>query len=315
MYVGSLRHCSRMALEWSLFRGTTAVQDGLITPAELTSPAWRRLRKDIYVDARVELDHGLACHAVAMSMPEDICFSGRSAAYLIGIGFAATFADPVTIVRPPDRRVGSRTGVEISVADLSTDDIWEVRGLPVTSPARTAWDIGARFPARQALPLVDALLARHFVVPAELHAYARANLRRRGCRRAQHVFDLADGGARTPEESLLRINAIEAGLPRPTTQYAIDVPGGATYHADLAWPRYRVALDYQGQPGHPGDPYRWDVETGRLVGRAGWQVVTVRHIPEDLPAALRDTRAALHGRGWRGEPPETEPPGAAVSER
>ncbi|WP_051366297.1 hypothetical protein [Hamadaea tsunoensis] len=289
-----------MALEWSLFRGTTAIEDGLITAAELTTPAWRRLRRDVYVDARVELDHGLACHAVALSLPEDICFSGRSAAYLIGIGFAAGFADAVTVVRPPGHRLAARPGVEVSVADLSTDDIWEIRGLPVTSPARTAWDVGARFPARQAVPLIDALLARHFVVPAELDAYARANLRRRGCRRAQHAFGLADAGARTPEESLLRIAVIEAGLPRPTTQYAIDVPGGAAYHADLGWPRYRVALDYQGHPGPPRDPYRWDNETSRLVGRAGWQVIAVRQLPEDLPAALRETRAALHGRGWRG---------------
>src|SRR5262245_54503481 len=92
-------------LRWAIFRGSSAVGDGHITETELQSKAWRELRHDVFVDSRVPLDHSVACHSVALSLPDDICFSGASAAYLMGVSHAADYEDAVQLTIPSDMSV------------------------------------------------------------------------------------------------------------------------------------------------------------------------------------------------------------------
>src|SRR3954462_13177670 len=100
-------------LAWNVFRGTQAIEDGLITAKALRSQAWLRLRYDVYADARLEQDHRLVlpapgpapplvCQAAALALPADAVIAGRSAAQLHGVAHAATFHDPVHVIVPPD---------------------------------------------------------------------------------------------------------------------------------------------------------------------------------------------------------------------
>jgi hypothetical protein len=274
-------------LNWSIFRGSNAVADGVLTPKQLKSRSWREVRPDIFVDARVPLDHSVACQAVALVMPDRICFSGASAAYLLGVWHAADYEDQVQLTIGLDDSVPKLPGVRVRKTDLTMGERDWIDGLPVTSALRTAWDVGAGQPVADSVPIIDGLLGLALVTPAELLAYAESHLSRRGGRSAARAFELADGRARTPEASRLRLAIMAAGLPRPTPNHPIAFSGGVRT-PELAWPAQQVGLTW------PTDQTRYSDED--------WLVLRID--PENnanaLPAVLRDLRAALLGRGWRG---------------
>jgi very-short-patch-repair endonuclease len=72
-------------------------------------------------------------------------------------------------------------------------------------------------------------------------------------------------------------------------------------HPDLAWPEFRVAVEYDGHwHGDPDQLHRDRRRLNQLVA-AGWLVlhVTSRRLNLDFPSVLREVRTALVSRGWR----------------
>ncbi len=53
-------------------------------------------------------------------------------------------------------------------------------------------------------------------------------------------------------ESELRLIILNAGLPTPTLQYEVVDGNGELRRLDLAWPEYRLAVEYDGVPWHSG---------------------------------------------------------------
>ena len=111
---------------------------------------------------------------------------------------------------------------------------------------RTAWDLASWLPPVEAVPVVDTMIGRHILDPAEVAAYLLRRGGDRGARRTAQVADLVDGAAQSPPESVLRVRFVLSGLPKPVAQHPIVLPNGVTVHADLAWPIYRVATEYDG---------------------------------------------------------------------
>ncbi|MGC4818065.1 endonuclease domain-containing protein [Micromonospora sp. DT63] len=145
------------------------------------------------------------------------------------------------------------------------------------------------------------MLATGLTTPAALTAVATANADRPGGRRACWIFDVADAGAQSPPESQLRVRLMLGGLPRPVTQHPIRLPGGLVLHPDLAWPEFRVAVEYDGRwHADPEQLHRDRRRLNLLVG-AGWLVlhVTSRRLQKEFPAVLAEVRSALISRGWR----------------
>ncbi|MFD0787804.1 hypothetical protein ACFQZ8_28190, partial [Micromonospora azadirachtae] len=103
------------ALTWQVFRGSTAVRQGLLTEHQLRSGAWIRLRHDVYADARLDRDHALACRAALLRLPPGVLIAGPSAAYLHGVDHAATFTDDVHVLVPPQMRIGTQRGLRLHV--------------------------------------------------------------------------------------------------------------------------------------------------------------------------------------------------------
>ncbi len=52
-------------LRGTAFRGSAAVRDGLLTPAQLRSSPWRRLFTGVYVHEDVEVTHAVRARAAA----------------------------------------------------------------------------------------------------------------------------------------------------------------------------------------------------------------------------------------------------------
>ncbi|MEV1153912.1 DUF559 domain-containing protein [Micromonospora chokoriensis] len=170
-----------------------------------------------------------------------------------------------------------------------------------TNPASAAWETAVWLEPLRAVGIVDSLLATGLTTRPELAAVATANADRPGGRRARWIFDLADPGAQSPPESQLRVRLVLGGLPRPVTQHPIQLPTGLILHPDLAWPDFRVAVEYDGRwHADPEQLHRDRRRLNLLVG-AGWLVlhVTSRRLQKEFPAVLSEVRSALISRGWR----------------
>ncbi|TNH31051.1 hypothetical protein FHG89_04490 [Micromonospora orduensis] len=296
------------ALAWQVFRGSDVVRQGLATRHQLRGSSWIRLRHDVYADARLDRDHALACRAAALRLPPEAVIAGPSAAYLHGVEHAAGFDDDVHVLVPKACRVDSRRRLRVHLlgaADApSLPPVTNRRDgieLRRTDPTSAAWETAVWLDPLRAVPIVDSLLAGGLTTQAALSTVGTANADRPGGRRARWVFGLADPGAQSPPESQLRVRLVLGGLPRPVTRQPIRVAGGLVLHPDLAWPEFRVALEYDGRwHSDPQQLHRDRRRLNLLVG-AGWLVlhVTSRRLHGEFPAVLSEVRAALIGRGWR----------------
>lgn len=173
--------------------------------------------------------------------------------------------------------------------------------IPRSDPGRAAWETALWLDPVQAVAIVDSLLGQELIDRDSLAAIADRNADRPGGRRARWVFDLADSRAESPPESHLRVRLVLNGLPRPSVQHPIRLPTGFVLHPDLAWPHYRVAVEYDGKWHSDAEQLHRDRRRlNQLVG-AGWLVlhVTSQRLHGEFPAVLREVRNALVSRGWR----------------
>lgn len=285
-------------LQWQVFRGTEAVSHGLLTAHQLRSAAWLRVHHDTYADARLDRDHRLVCQAAGLWLPPHAAIAGPSAAFLHGVEHAASFADPVHVITAPPHRLPPRQGVRIHHTPVEPSEIVVRDGVRCTTPTRTAWDVATWLHTVPAVTIIDGLLRLNLVDQHDLLALVAARAGRRGATRAARAFDLADGRAESPPESQLRVRLVLAGVPRPVPQYVIPLPNGRTYRVDLAWPEYRVAIEYDGQ--WHGSPEQFHADRRRLnqLVAAGWIVlhVTSQRLHRDFAGVLREVRAALRTR-------------------
>jgi hypothetical protein len=291
------------ALEYQVFRARDALDAGLLTPNELRGSAWRRVLRGVYADSRLEFDHELRCRAAALICPPQAAIAGPSAALLHGIDFAATPEDDVHVLVPRAARFGPVQGLRVHTSEIPATDVGVRQQLRCTEPLRTAWDVAVWLDVVPAVVILDGLLGAGMVKPddlAALHA-ARSLAGARGARTAGRAFGLADGRSGSPQESRLRVRLVLAGLPRPMCQYEVVLASGLVLHPDLAWPEYKVAVEYDG--GYHAEPDRLHLDRRRLnqFVTAGWIVlhVTSVRMRSDFGGIVREVRAALESRGAR----------------
>ncbi|SCL48192.1 hypothetical protein GA0070606_1269 [Micromonospora citrea] len=314
-------------LHGRIFRGSTAVARGLLTRNDLRSSAWRPLFRDVYADAHLTITHRDRCRAVIRWLvPVGTAIAGRSAAALHGVervpadepvdvlvphppAGGSEWAGPARPAAPAGaapvaaagRRRGPMTGLRVHRADVDPEDVVDLAGIPVTSPARTCRDLARWLELVEAVVVIDGLLARRLTDVAALREYALARAGRRGWRSLLRAVELADPGAESSQESRTRVRLVLAGLPRPRSQWVVTDGGRFVARLDLAWPAFKVAVEYDGL--WHADPEQFHRDRRRLNRLLGgdWLVlhVTARRLREDFDGFVAEVRAALHSRGHR----------------
>lgn len=260
-------------LEFVPFRGTAAVAGGLLTPAQLRSSAWVRLFNDVYVRRGIPLDHRAWCDAVALILPTGAAIGGLSAAYLWGVDLLPDDA-PVTIVAPRASRVRRTARVRTHYTTFGPGDVTTFAGLPVTTPERTAFDLGRRASREQALVAVDAMLHRKALRIEKLRSIAADRRGWPGVAQLAEVLRLTEPLSESPMETRLRLLLVDAGLPAPQAQFEVhDGSGRLIARVDLAWPARRLALEYEGDHHREQAQFRRDVARFNALRAAGWTVI------------------------------------------
>jgi hypothetical protein len=274
-------------LRGRVFRGTEAIGAGLVTPAQLRSSAWRRLRRDVFADARIPVDHLLHTRAVHVGAPPEAVFAGLTAVVLWGGGEFATASDPVEVAVPPHTRWQPGPGVTVRTAALDGDVVTDRAGRRRTGRMRTAVDLIRRGQVDDGVVLLDRLVCAGIVALDPVRDAVAALPRCRGSKLAREVARLADGLAESPPETRLRLLMHRAGLPAPRAQHRVFDDDGFIARVDFAYPELRLAIEYEGAwHGRPGQLTKDRGRLNRLFDE-GWRVVFV------TSADMRDADALV----------------------
>ncbi|MEU8420665.1 hypothetical protein AB0C15_07295 [Micromonospora sp. NPDC048835] len=285
-------------LQGRLFRGSHVIAEGLLTRAELRSAAWRPLFRDVYADTRLAITHRTRCAAAARwVLPPGVAVAGRSAAALYGAVSVAEH-EPIDVLVPAGQRFGPVSGLVVHTGTITAGDVAIRQGIPLTTPARTCWDLAQWLPTEDAVAVVDRLAHQQLVALPQLRADSRAEIGKRGWKRMVRVAELADAGAESIPESRLRVRIVLAGVPMPVTQFVVERDGSFVARLDLAWPHLKVAVEYDGM--WHDDPEQFHRDRRRLNRLLGedWIVlhVTSKRFREDFDGFLAELRQALRSR-------------------
>lgn len=239
----------------------------------LRGPSWRRLLPDVYLHRDSRLDHRTWCEAVALVLPLGSAIGLLSAAYLWSVNLLPTGA-PVHAVIPRAARVRRHPAVSVTRTQLFPDEITRFGGLPVTTPLRTAFDLGRRPPLEDAVIAVDALTHRRLVSLDDLAKCAAGRPRWTGNRQLASVLSLAEPLTESPMETRLRLILIQAGLPRPVAQHEVrDGLGRFVARLDLAYASWRLGLEYEGDHHRDRAVFRHDLARVNALRALGWTVL------------------------------------------
>lgn len=173
-------------------------------------------------------------------------------------------------------------------------------GIPIATPARTAFDLGRYLDRDQAIARMDALMRARPFSEEEVLLMAKRYRGARGVKLLKEALPLVDGGAASPRETWLRLLYIDARLPRPTTQIPIfDHNGVLLRTVDMGWEKFKVVAEYDGEQHQTSRAqYVKDQRVIPMIERLGW--IVLRVIKEDLrDDVVRAATVALISRGWR----------------
>lgn len=177
-----------------------------------------------------------------------------------------------------DARSGGRRShrVHVHPAPVAPDEVVTVRGLRVTSPARTVADVARTARFESAVVVADAPLKAKLCTSFDLNrAIARAG-RRCGGPASRRVVGFADGLADGPGESRSRVRMHLAGLPRPVLQHVVRDRDG----------EWVGKVDFWGLHAGVIGEYDGEVKYGRLL-RPGQDLATVVYREKLREDALR----------------------------
>lgn len=270
------------------FRGSDAVAAGHVTPGRLRGPEFTALFRGTYVGSSVKAVPLLRARALTLRAGPGAVVAGPLAARVHGVD--CPWEDAEAIV-PSNRRLGS-DGVTTRLDSLAPWEVVETKGVTVTSPARTAFDLARRdAPLPDRVAAVDALAHAHrFGAPALLDV-AEEHPGVRGSVDVREVLALMDPRSESLMETRLRLVVVFSDLPAPDLQVPVTLPSGKGARLDLAWRRQKVALEYDGEEHRTPAQHADDLDRDAGLADLGWRVlrVTARQVyrfPDDLVRRL-----------------------------
>ncbi|AOX66102.1 hypothetical protein BJK06_10335 [Curtobacterium sp. BH-2-1-1] len=222
--------------------------------------------------------------AIAVVLRPDQHFSHTSAASIWGAPLpSAARNGPVHVTSASDNAM-RRTGV-VGHRSASTD----VRlhcGKRVSAPAQMWFECASLLELADLVVIGDHLVGRSGLATIdELAEAIRAGAR--ASRMARAALELIRVGAESAMETRVRLAVVDAGFPEP--QLNIDVLDGAGKflgRVDMAWPEYRIALEYDGDHHRERETFHHDQRRRNGFEVNGWLVIHVTAADAARPAVM-----------------------------
>ncbi|MGZ4612981.1 MAG: type IV toxin-antitoxin system AbiEi family antitoxin domain-containing protein [Kineosporiaceae bacterium] len=276
----------------------------------------RRMLRGVHVAAQVPDTLELRCQALRLVAPTDAVAVDWTACWLwtgvLRFG-QQTEVPAVSLFRPAGRGRLRNKLSDSGERSFAPGDVNGLHGLRVTTPLRTAWDLGRLSHRDAAIGALDALL-RHgaFTAGDLVHGVERFR-RQRGVVQLRQLAPLADPRAESPGESVLRLRWLDlASLPPPEPQISVVGPHGEELaRIDLGVRELRLGVEYDGEEHHTSEEQkRHDRERrGWLRQGYGWSIRGVdrgnvfgptRDIERILVTCVLEARASLARRCLTG---------------
>ncbi|HEU0189670.1 MAG TPA: hypothetical protein VFR17_00100 [Mycobacterium sp.] len=280
-----------------MFLGSEALAAGAVTRHGLAR--WhRRVHPNVYLDRFASVTLYDRMVGAWLWSGRDGIISGVAASALHGAGWVDTTI-PIELIATRSR--GTR-GITVRNERSAPDERTSISELPVTTRARTAFDLARHLPRDRALARLDALMRAAPCTVDDVLALAERYPGARGLKQLRRLIPLVDGGAESPKETWLRLLLIDAGFPIPTTQIPVYLNRRLFAVLDNGWEEFKVSAEYDGEVhrllrhSYVKDHYR-----ERMLPKLGW--LNVRVIKEDSVDGVIDRVCdALRSRGWQGRP-------------
>jgi very-short-patch-repair endonuclease len=180
--------------------------------------------------------------------------SHRAAAVLWGLDGVHTSILEVTVAMKT--RATIRRAVVHRSRRLDDADVTVHRGVPVTTVERTLADLGRYVPASVIEMALESALRRRLTTEQRLWQFldSPGAVRRPGVKRLRTVLAMRSPGraAGSPAEVALLRCLRARGLPEPIRQHPVPLRDGTVAVVDLAWPRSKLAVEWDGFEVHSG---------------------------------------------------------------
>lgn len=250
--------------------------------AALATGTLRSPFRGVFVAAALPDSHELRAAALALITTEHHVICDRTAAWLHGIdtfGLAEQQGQPD--IETCARRGHAPTrvrGTDGRSRDLGPDDTMTIDGVEVTTPLRTALDLGCTLRRREAMAALNAFARLHGVTAEQLGAELRRFRGRRGVRQLRDLIGLIEPAIESPRESWVWLEIHDHGLLLPEPQHWIVIDGVPTYRLDFAYPKARVCVEYDGVDYHDltAEQREHDASRRAWLRSQGWTVIVVR---------------------------------------
>jgi very-short-patch-repair endonuclease len=236
----------------------------------LQAPRWQRLARGQYAFAALRRDVDLELQAVQRRLPEEAAFSGQTAGWIHGLDLNPCSPIEATVAR--DVPVRAIVGAKLRRASLAPSDVSNFRGFRVTTPLRTASDLGSRRDLVECVVALDMALHAELVDMTPLEQWVQSHSGSHGIKRLRRAVSLAEARSESPMETRLRLELVRARLPAPCVQKELyDSSGAFLARVDLFYPDIRLVIEFDGQ--NHRDRLVSDLRRQNALVEAGYEVL------------------------------------------
>lgn len=163
---------------------------------------------------------------------------GTTAARLWGLQGVWRRHEVVELALPPGFERRQRPGFRLHTVQIAPQDVTDIDGHLVTTPARTVTDLLLRLGCDEGVAVTDSALHLGLIEESDFPAIRNRMFRRRGAVRGREHLGLARIGAQSPLETRLRLVAARGDLEPDQLQVPIYTDDGVLLgFGDMGWKR------------------------------------------------------------------------------
>ncbi|WP_431046315.1 type IV toxin-antitoxin system AbiEi family antitoxin domain-containing protein [Streptomyces sp. P1-3] len=193
--------------------------------------------------------------AVLLGCGPRVVAAGLTAARLLGVQGLPRDDGALHFAAPSGHGLRSRVGRHVHRTNLPPGARMLLRGVALTTPARTCADLLLALPREEAVSALDSALHQRLLAEADRRTVLTHLSGRPGAPRARTWVPLADARAESPLETRIRLICLDGGLPPPVLQWRIQDPQqGWRFRIDLGWPARLVGVEADGRSAHGALP-------------------------------------------------------------
>ena len=253
----------------------------------------------VYAVATLDLTPRVMVEAALIAAPEHCAASHHSALLMYGIEVGDDLMPHLSTRSPEPVRIRGVTTHRLTTMSTRTVD-----GRRVVSPELAISTSATVLSLTDLVIAVDGLYQRRLMTPDHLAGFLHHH-RGNGVRKARRALALASPRSESPRETYVRLMIELAGLPPLEVNASFGDDDGFVARIDLSWPRWKIAVEYDGrQHGLSLAQRERDVERRERMERLGWAfiVVTAAQLARPRHIVLRVHDVLQARQGWAPVP-------------